>query len=145
MTSPYADEAAVAHVGEGFANRTLPKPEWTHAAHFAAAIWLIRRRPQIDLPTAMPGMIRAYNEACGVANDDHGGYHETITQASIRACRAFLAGRTAGEPLDATLTALMGSPLGDKDWPLTYWNRETLFSVEARRRWVDPDLAPLPF
>jgi hypothetical protein len=26
-----------------------------------------------------------------------------------------------------------------------YWTRERLFSVEARRNWVEPDLAPLPF
>ena len=145
MTSPYPDAVAVDQVGLGFSDRTLPKPEWTHAAHFAATVWMLRRRPEIDLPTAMPGMIRAYNEACGVANDDHGGYHETITQASIRACRAFLASRPADEALDVTLTALIASPLGDKTWLLTYWARETLFSVDARRRWMAPDLAPLPF
>ena len=33
--------------------------------------------------------------------------------------------------------------MGDKAWPLTHWSRERLFSVEARRGWVDPDLKPL--
>ena len=34
--------------------------------------------------------IRAYNEATGVANTYTEGYHETITQASLRAARSFL-------------------------------------------------------
>jgi hypothetical protein len=33
--------------------------------------------------------------------------------------------------------------MGDKAWPLTFWSRERLFSVAARRGWVEPDLAPL--
>jgi hypothetical protein len=40
---------------------------------------------------------------------------------------------------------LMASPLGRSDWLLAYWTRERLFSVDARRRWVEPDLKPLPF
>jgi len=36
------------------------------------------------------------------------------------------------------------SPLGQPQWLLEYWTRERLFSVEARRNWVEPDLAPLP-
>ena len=39
---PFADDAAVRHVGEGLLARTLPKPEWTHEAHLAACLWLIR-------------------------------------------------------------------------------------------------------
>jgi len=39
----------------------------------------------------------------------------------------------------------MQSPFGNKDWLLAYWSKERLFSVEARRAWVEPDLAPLPF
>ena len=41
----------------------------------------------------MPGLIRAYNESTGVPNTDTGGYHETITLASLRAACAWLARR----------------------------------------------------
>jgi hypothetical protein len=92
----------------------------------------------------MPGFIRAYNEATGVANTDTDGYHETITQASLRAARSFL-GQDPGCSLFATCNALMASPLGRSDWLLAYWTRERLFSVDARRRWVEPDLKALPF
>jgi hypothetical protein len=38
---------------------------------------------------------------------------------------------------------LLATPMGDKAWPLGFWSRERLFSVAARRGWVEPDLAPL--
>jgi len=136
-----ADLAAIAH---GVMDLSLPKAQWTHRAHFATALWLMTTRPELELPWVMPRLIRAYNEATGVANTDTGGYHETITQASLRAARAFLAEYSALE-LYAVANALMASPLGRSDWLLAYWTKPVLFSVEARRRWVEPDLKPLPF
>jgi len=34
--------------------------------------------------------------------------------------------------------------MGRRDWPLRFWSREKLFSVEARREFVPPDLASMP-
>src|SRR5258707_130291 len=79
----------IAAIGVGLLDLSLPKPRWTHAAHFAAALWLISCRQDLDASRDMPGFIRAYNEATGVANTDTEGYHETITQASLRAARSF--------------------------------------------------------
>jgi hypothetical protein len=136
-------DADIERIGRGVADRTLPKPEWTHAAHFAAALWLLTR-PGRDAEAEMPGLIRAYNEATGVANTDSSGYHETITRASLRAARAWLAARPA-EPLSAALSELLASPFGRPDWLLAHWSREALFSAAARRAWLEPDLQPLPF
>jgi hypothetical protein len=33
----------------------------------------------------------------------------------------------------------------EKDLPFRHWSREAMFSPEARARWLDPDLQPLPF
>ncbi len=143
MTFSHDDELRA--IAEAMMARTLPKPDWTHAAHVAAAVWIIARCPHLDAERDMPGLIRAYNEATGVPNSDTRGYHETITLASLRAAAAFLRGIPAGEPLYRACNALLESPLGRKDWMLDHWSRECLFCVEARRRWVEPDLAPLPF
>jgi hypothetical protein len=124
-------------------DRTLPKKEWTHAAHFAAAFWVLCR-PDMDAPRDMPRLIRAYNEATGVANTDSSGYHETITLGSLRAARAWLAARP-DVPLHEALEALLVSNYGRSDWMLAHWSKPVLFSVEARRAWVEPDLKPLPF
>jgi hypothetical protein len=133
-------EDEIERIGAGMAARTLPKGEWTHAAHFAAAVWLLAQ-PGRDAAAEMPGLIRAYNLATGGVNSDTEGYHETITQASLRAARAALAGRSRAE----ALAALLAGPCGRSDWLLAHWSRPRLFSVEARRAWVEPDLQPLPF
>lgn len=91
--------------------------------------------------------IMAASELCrGVPgpSSDVSGYHETITQASLRAGRAFLA-RDPSLPLFEACNALMNSSLGKSDWLLEYWSRTCLFSIEARRSWVDPDVQAFPF
>ena len=141
--SYFSSDYEIERIGRGVAERTLPKPEWTHAAHFAAAFWVLTR-PDMDAVLAMPGLIRAYNEATGVHNTDTGGYHETITQVSLRAARAWLDERP-GVALFKALNELLASEYGRSDWLLTYWSKPLLFSVTARRSWFDPDLRALPF
>lgn len=136
-------EAEIDRIGRSVHIRTLPKCEWTHAAHFAAAIWVLTHRDLVA-ERDMPAVIRGYNEATGTRNTDTTGYHETITQASIRVARAFLANRADAGRAEV-LHELLASPFGRSDWLLAYYSRERLFSVEARRRWVEPDLSPLPF
>jgi hypothetical protein len=140
----FVSDDEIAAIGSGLIDLTLPKSAWTHAAHFAATVWLLSCRKDLDAARDMPQFIRRYNEATGTVNSDTAGYHETITQASIRAARDFLA-CNAGKGLCRTCNALMTSSLGDPDWLLAYWSRARLFSVTARRTWVDPDIRPLPF
>ncbi|MEO8307053.1 MAG: hypothetical protein ABI616_03310 [Pseudomonadota bacterium] len=45
-----------------------------------------------------------------------------------------------GQSFEASLRALLQSELASSTWPLTYYSHERLFSVAARRGWVDPDL-----
>jgi len=128
----------------GFIDQSLPAEDWTHAAHFATAIWLIHQ-PDFDVFAQMPGMIRKYNEASGGINSDTEGYHETITRASLRAARHHYEMVGPGTPLDGIVHGLMSGPCGQPGWLLTYWSKPCLFSIKARREWVEPDLTPLPF
>lgn len=141
----FASEDDIAAIARGVADRTLPRREWTHAAHFAAALELLRRRGLEASAREMPGLIRAYNEAVGTPNTDAEGYHETITQASLRAAHSVLSQFSADTPLHVVGDALMNGAYGNSRWLLTYWTGEALFTVEARRGWVEPDLKPLPF
>jgi hypothetical protein len=140
----FASDDDVISIGRGVLDRTLPKSAWTHAAHFAAAIWMLRCRPDLDASIALPQAIRAYNESTGVANTETSGYHETITQASLRAARAFVR-RDAPMSLLEIVNAVLASPLGRSDWPLAYWTRTRLLSPEARKAWVAPDICDLPW
>lgn len=139
----FSTDADIERIGLGVAERTLPKPEWTHAAHFAAAFWVLRRSG-VRAERDMPKLIRAYNLSTGVANTDSSGYHETITIASLRAARDWLAKRPE-KALHEALDELLDSAYGRSDWLLEYWSKPVLFSVMARRAWIDPDVKPLPF
>jgi len=139
----FSADSEIDRIGRGLIDRSLPKTEWTHAAHFAAAFWLLRR-PERDALRDLRDLIRAYNEATGVPNTDTGGYHETITIASLSAARAWLVARP-DVALHVALNELLANDYGRSDWLLTYWSKPLLFSVAARKAWVEPDLKPLPF
>ena len=140
----FDSDDAVARVGEGLLSRTLPRPEWTHEAHLAATTWLLLKHPEIDLDKQLPGIIRGYNESVGGVNDDTQGYHDTITRAFLHGVRLFLSEADVAEPIHELVNELLHSPMGRRDWPLRFWSKERLMSVEARRGWVEPDIAALP-
>lgn len=141
--SGFTSDDEIADLARRFSERTLPKAEWTHAAHWAVAIWLLGRRGP-DAAREMPPLIRAYNESTGVANTASSGYHETITLASLRAASAWLNERP-GVAQYLVLNEMLGTTLGRSDWLLRHWSKETLLSPAARFAWVEPDLAPLPY
>jgi len=140
----FDSDEAVAHIGEGLLSRTLPREEWTHEAHLAATTYLILRHPEIDLDSELPGIISRYNESVGGVNDDTQGYHDTITMTFLRGVRLFLEEADVSHPIHELVNELLMSPMGRRDWPLRFYSRERLFSIEARRHFVDPDLAALP-
>jgi hypothetical protein len=140
----FTDDAEIERIGEGLLARTLPRADWTHEAHLAATTYLLVRRPDIDLDLELPGIIRRYNESVGGVNSDSEGYHETITRTFLHGVRLFLAEADLRDPLHELVNGLLLSPMGRRDWPLRFYSRELLFSVEARRTLVSPDLAALP-
>jgi len=140
----FKTDAEIERVAEGMVARALPKPEWTHEAHLATTTYLLTRRPDIDVDRELPGLIRRYNESVGGVNSDREGYHETITRVFLHGVRLFLAEAEADEPLHELVNELLLSPMGRRDWPLRFYSAERLFSVEARRQFVPPDIAALP-
>src|SRR5690349_13875027 len=139
----FTSDAEIEHIGEGLVTRTLPRPEWTHEAHLAATTYLLLRWPDIDLDVELPGFIRRYNESVGGVNSDSEGYHETITRVFLHGVRLFLEEADTSDPLHELVNELLLSTMGRRDWPLRFYSRDRLFSVEARRGFVAPDVAAL--
>ena len=139
----FPDDAAIVRIGEGLLACTLPRADWTHEAHLAATTWLLTRRPDVDIDRELPDIVRRYNESVGGVNSDSEGYHETITRLFLHGVRLFLAEANASEPLHKLVNELLLSPMGRRDWPLRFYTPERLFSVEARRAFVAPDLAAI--
>jgi hypothetical protein len=133
-------EEVAAFIAE-FEGCRLSKQQWTHQAHLTAGFWYL----QLDQAAALETIrrnIRRHNESVGTPNTDTGGYHETITRLYLAAIGRHI-GANQHLSFEASLQGLLESELGSSAWPLRYYSRERLFSVAARRDWVDPDLQPL--
>ena len=140
----FKSDAEIEHIGEGLLARTLPRGEWTHEAHLAATTYLVLRRPDVDVDDQLPGIIRRYNESVRGVNEDTQGYHETITRTFLHGVRLFLGEADARKPLHELVNELLVSPMGRRDWPRRFYSPERLFSAEARRNFIPPDVAVLP-
>lgn len=140
----FKTNSEISDIRIGLVSRTLPKPAWTHAAHFAAAMSLLAD-PNEDPFMTLPNIIRSYNEATGVENTDTDGYHHTITLASLYAAEHILNSSPSNAELFEVTNRLLDSKYGTSDWVIEYWAKPVLFSPEARGEWVPPNLKPLPF
>jgi hypothetical protein len=143
LMSPTSDAMLDAFVLR-FHERTLPKPEWTHAAHLTVGAWHVHRYGVEEAVNRLRQAIRALNHSHGTPNTDSGGYHETITRAYAHLIEKFLTGCREGSTLAERVEALLASPLAHKDALLEYYSKDRLMSVAARREWNRPDLKPLP-
>ena len=139
----FTTDAEIEHLGEGLLACTATREDWTHEAHLAATTYLLLRRTDVDVDSELPGIIRRFNESVGGVNSDTEGYHETITRTFLHGVRLFLERPRNGEALYETVNGLLLSPMGRRDWPLSFYSRERLFSVEARRTFLPPDLAAM--
>ncbi|MBK6412778.1 hypothetical protein [Sphingopyxis sp.] len=148
MTTEYSPrlfkrDTDIRALGEGLLACALPREAWTHEAHLGACLWLLTERPDVDVDAEIDTVIRRFNESVGGVNDDHQGYHDSITRAYVAGVRLFLS-ETDETGLAARVNAMLLSDVGRRDWPLRFYSRDLLFSVAARRGFVEPDLEPLP-
>lgn len=139
----FTTDAEIERLGEGLLACTLVRADWTHEAHLGACLYLLTRRPDVDVDTQIGGIISRFNESVGGTNDETQGYHDTITHAYVAGVRLFLR-QSAETGLKEQVNALLLSPVGRREWPLGFYSKELLFSVPARTGFVQPDRAPLP-
>ena len=135
-------EAIITDLFAGFCDLSLPKEHWTHEAHLIGALCLIRDFGLAEAETKMPDMIRSFNIAKGGVNTDEEGYHQTLTVLYLRILAKFYADNQH-MPFAQLCKAALNAPIGERSYPLGYYTKEILFSVDARRHWVEPNLKPL--
>ena len=133
----------IQHIVDGFHNHTLPKPEWTHQAHLIVGLHTVTRNNLEESIRIMRDGIKAYNLAVGTQNTDTGGYHETITILFVHILRAFVAQSPPNTSLNTFVNQLQRSILLDRTFMFQFYTKDVLFSVQARRTWIDPDRQPL--
>ena len=127
---------------ERFIECTLPKAEWTHQAHLRVGLWhVVNHGPEAALPLLRERISR-YNESVGTINSDSSGYHETVTAFYVKTIAATIADCGSAMAID-DLAAVVIERIGAKEYPLRFYSKARLFSVEARRGWLPPDIQPL--
>jgi hypothetical protein len=109
-----------------FQEHTLPAAQWTHAAHIRIARMHLARYSLDEAHILMRVGIIRLNLVHGLVETPQRGYHETLTRVWLVLVKA-----SSGADIE-------------RDAPLRYYSRQRLFSVDARARFVEPDLAPLP-
>lgn len=126
-----------------FHTPTLPKAEWTHAAHLCVGTWHVHHQGEAQALATLRDGIRRLNESHGVANTESTGYHETITVAYVRIISIFLDASPRELALETRVAELVEGPLGKRELPFRFWSRDLLLSNRARAEWVEPDLERL--
>lgn len=124
---------------EAFKSQTLPKSEWTHAAHLTVGLYFCYYHPPETAKTLMREGIYKLNDAHATPNTETSGYHETITVFWLQIVRNYL-DKTGREKNLAELANGLLAEVNDSLLPLKFYSRERLFSVEARMKYVEPDL-----
>lgn len=122
-------------------NCTLPKEDWTHEAHLIGGLWMLSQYGDGALDE-MRTRIRRFNESVGGVNDDHNGYHETLTVFWLWALKEMFAdedGKLYWNQ-DALDDLLFDETLADRNLWSAFYSKEKMMSVEARREFVAPDL-----
>jgi hypothetical protein len=120
----------------------IPLEEWNHRAHLRVA-WTYLRKFGLDGATErMRAMIPRFNASKGIVDALDRGYHDTLTVAWLRILDATI--NAHGPEADATSFLDTHTQLHSKALLRLYYSRDRILSREAKRAFVEPDLAPFP-
>lgn len=113
--------------------------DFDHRAHVRLAYVYLAESDTEGACEQMRGTLVRFLERHGIDPDK---YHETLTRAWIMAVRHFMRKSASASSADAFIER--NPELLDTDIMLTHYSAGVLFSDEARKRFVEPDLEPIP-
>ncbi|MFN0124747.1 MAG: hypothetical protein ACKV2V_29950 [Blastocatellia bacterium] len=110
-----------------------------HQAHLRLAYIYLTEHDADTAHQLMRGALLSFLEHHGI---DVTKYHETMTEAWIMAVQHFMENTQSCESGDTFIRRNPG--MLDAGIMLTHYSAEVLFSNEARIKFVEPDLDPIP-
>lgn len=122
-----------------FENCDLSPSKFNHTGHIRLAyIYLVYNDDDAAYELMRDSLIRFITH-----NDvDISKFHETITRAWILAVRHFMENDSGS---NCANTFIENNPeMLDKNIMMTHYSTELLFSDEARQKFINPDLDPIP-
>ena len=128
-----------------FESRTLPFDQWSHRTHVKVAFLYLRDHPFDEALAKMRSGIKAYNAANNVPEGPLQGYNETTTHAFMRLIAATMSAYGDMFPTpDADRFCGTHPQLLSKFVLRLFYSPERRGHPDAKHRFVEPDLAPLP-
>ena len=122
-----------------FESCKFPSAEFSHREHIRLAYVYLS---EYDTDTAHQLMRSALLSFLEYHSIDVTKYHETITRAWIMAVRHFMENTPSSESSDNFIEK--NPRMLDSKIMMTHYSVEVLFSDEARAKFVEPNLEPIP-
>lgn len=138
MSGHYNKEQEIEAVVRGFESCTTPESAFPHLSHLVVATWYLGNATAPEALQRMRANILKFLNHYGI----EGKYNETITLFWLIVVERFLRGLDANLSLVERTNAVIEA-LGDSRLMFDYYSKELLWSEQAMRAWVDPDLQPL--
>ena len=122
-----------------FESCKFPPAQFNHRAHLRLAYVYLAEN---DTETACQLMRQALQNFLEHNHIDISKYHETMTRAWMMAVRHFMEATSNAESADSFIE--QNPIMLDSKIMLTHYSAELIFSDEARAKFVEPDLDPIP-
>ncbi len=122
-----------------FESCKFPPAEFNHRAHLRLAYIYLT---ESDIESAYHLMSEAIQNFLEYNGVDLSKYHVTMTRAWILAVRHFMKATLSTESADSFIE--QNPKMLDSKIMMTHYSAEVLFSEEARAKFIQPDLDPIP-
>jgi hypothetical protein len=125
----------------GFESCRLAPSEFTHTAHLTVALWYLSGLTVAQAAERMRTGLYRFLDHHGLG---HEKYNQTITLFWLKITNRALDAAGINRPLVEIANEVIAR-FGNSQLIFDYYSRERIFSEEAKREWVEPDLKPLDF
>ena len=136
----YESVYEIERVVRGFESCQTPPDEFNHRSHLTVA-FAYRHLSGWTVADAMERMRASLYRFLDHNRVDRAKYSETITLFWLKLVRSFL-DRADSTRSAADIANEMIAAYGNSQMIFDYYSKETLFSEEAKRVWIEPDVKP---
>lgn len=138
MSEYYNSEEELEAIVRGFESGTTPATDFPHRAHLVVVTWYLNNSTPAEALLKMRASILNFLDHYGIK----GKYNETITLFWIIIVERFLRTSVAELSLLERTNAVV-KELSNSSLMFEYYSKEMLWSEQAMREWVKPDLKSL--
>ncbi len=129
---------------KNFLECKLAKGEFSHEAHLITALYLLSKHGDNTLPIIRQHL-KDYLKSIGVESTDTSGYHETLTVFWLWRIKKQFADKNGKVHWNQNIVDELVDDfeITERNIWLEYYSKELMMSVEARKKFVEPDIKPL--